>query len=663
MRPRPASGFPAVALFLALAALPESALAKEPLPSWLAQAVASPVPSYDPKVLAVVLHQEETLSLDAGGRVEGTTRFAVRILRYEGRMYATGRQHYRTDGGSIREVRAWMIHGPGEVREYGKKEAVDMAAVGNDVYNEERIRAIDGSGEADVGAVFGFEASFEERQFSGQFSRGFQGELPALLSRFTLEVPAGWSVKGVMFNHPDVAPSVTGSTYTWELRDLPWIEEEPARPAVSSLAPWLGVDARAPAAAPAPVVATFESWDQVASWLDRLTAPMAQPSPAITAKARSLAPSGATPMDRIRAIGRYVQDLGYIAIQMGLSRGEGYRPHAASDVFAKSYGDCKDKANLLKTMLSTVGIESYLVVICADDRGFVRKEWPSPQQFNHCIVAIRAADDSSGVVLSHAKLGPLLFFDPTDPETPVGSLPEEEQGSWALLIDHDAGDLVRVPRAPPERNRTERTIDAEIDSTGTIRGSLHQSSLGREATSERTVYHRANDEAYRGVVEARVRRGAANASVSTVQSRDDERRDRFDLDVAFTAGGYAQIMGRGLMIFRPAIIGRIDRLSLDASSRKYPIVLDGWNDSVTSRTRLPAAFEVEELPKPVMLDTPFGSYTARAEAREGMLHFTRSLRIKSMPVPAEQYESLRRFFESVRAAESTPVVLARRGSH
>jgi hypothetical protein len=367
-------------------------------------------------------------------------------------------------------------------------------------------------------------------------------------------------------------------------------------------------------------------------------------------------------MDRIRAIGRYVQDLGYIAIQMGLSRGEGYRPHAASDVFAKSYGDCKDKANLLKAMLSTVGIESYLVVICADDRGFVRKEWPSPQQFNHCIVAIRAADDSSGVVLSHATLGPLLFFDPTDPETPVGNLPDEEQGSWALLIDHDAGDLVRVPLAPPERNRTERTIDAEIDSTGAVRGAIHESSLGREATSERRIYHRANEEAYREAVEAWVRRGAANASVSTVQPRDDERRDRFDLDVAFTAGGYAQVMGRGLMIFRPAIVSRIDRLSLDAVSRKYPIVLDGWDDAVTAGTKLPAGFEVEELPKPVTLDTPFGSYSARAETRDGMLRFTRSFRINPMPVPAEQYESVRRFFESVRAAESVPVVLSQRGS-
>jgi Ribonuclease G/E len=45
-----------------------------------------------------------------------------------------------------------------------------------------------------------FEATFEERQFSGQFVRAFQGELPVLRSRFTLEVPAGWKGKRVLLH-------------------------------------------------------------------------------------------------------------------------------------------------------------------------------------------------------------------------------------------------------------------------------------------------------------------------------------------------------------------------------------------------------------------------------------------------------------------------------
>lgn len=649
-----------IALLVWIATHGASSHAMEPLPAWLVEAKSLPTPAYDPKVPAVVLLNEERLSLDEKGHVLGTVRYAVRILRYEGREFAADRQHYRTDGGGVRDVRAWMVGASGDVRDYGKKDAIDAAAVGNDVYNEERIRGIDASSEADVGAVFGFEATFEEQQFSGQFIQRFQEELPVLRSRFTLEAPAGWNVTAMTFNHSELVPAIAGSTYTWEVRDLPWIEEEPSRPALTSLAPWLAVDARASIAASRPSLATFASWSGVANWLDSLTAPQALPNPAMMAKARSLAAAGSAPMDKIRPIGRYVQNLSYIAIQVGLSRGGGYRPHAASDVFARSYGDCKDKANLMKTMLACVGIESYLVPIRSDDRDFVREAWPSPAQFDHCIIAIHGEWDPSAAAIDHPQLGRLLFFDPTDPETPLGDLPAEEQGSWALLVAKEAGGLVRAPVIPTERNRMDRTIDAEVDSTGAIRGAIHERSRGREATAERRLYHESAQAAYRQAVEGWVTRGVSNATVSTILPRDDETGDGFGLDVDFAAAGYAQVMDRRLMVFRPAIVGRNEWLMFSAASRKYPIALEGWNYGETAATKLPAGFAVEELPKPVSLQTPFGSYQAGMEERDGTLRFTRSLQLKAMLVPAEQYASLRQFFESIRTAESTPVVLSRR---
>src|SRR6185503_20664604 len=141
------------------------------------------------------------------------------------------RQYYLADGGKMNDVKAWLWRGPDDVVAYGKKDAIDVA-MGTDVYNEARACGIDRSDQADVGMVFGFESSYEERQFSGQFVYAFQADLPVLLSRFALTLPAGWSPKTVLFHHGDVAPSVQGSTFTWELRDLPWIEDEPVRPAL-----------------------------------------------------------------------------------------------------------------------------------------------------------------------------------------------------------------------------------------------------------------------------------------------------------------------------------------------------------------------------------------------------------------------------------------------
>jgi Transglutaminase-like superfamily len=119
---------------------------------------------------------------------------------------------------------------------------------------------------------------------------------------------------------------------------------------------------------------------------------------------------------------------------MNLARGGGHQPHLATEVFSKQYGDCKDKANLMKTMLRVAGIDSYMVAIYGGDRNHVHPEWASPEQFNHAIIAIKVPDDVAlPSVINHPKLGRLLIFDPTESETPIGDLPEDEQGSYALI--------------------------------------------------------------------------------------------------------------------------------------------------------------------------------------------------------------------------------------
>lgn len=635
------------------------ALAKDPPPQWLTEAASQPPLAYDPKVKAAVLLDERRVTFDETGRIRDVYRFAVRVLRYEGRSYAVARRLYRTDGGTVRELKAWVVRPTGPPTSYGKGDAIDVAVVNNDVYNEARYRVIDASNDVDVGSVFGFEASVEDRSFSGQFEWYFQGELPVRRSVFSIEAPSGWGVKSVTFNHAPVEPAVTGSTFTWELRDLPFIDEEPRRPPVASLAPRLAVSVVGASSGSRGPVFSFDSWPQVARWLDELGALSSESNAPIAAKAQALAAGASTELDRIRPIGRYVQDLNYISIQMGTARGGGYRPHPAAEVFAKSYGDCKDKANLMKTMLRAVGIESYLVAICARDPFYVREEWPTPLQFDHCILAVRVRSDSLPAIVKHPSLGSLLLFDPTDPDTPPGDLPEYEQGSNALLISRDHGGLMRVPVTAAEMNRVERRIEAELDSSGAVRAKIHEWSCGQRAVRERRLLRSQSRTDYKRTVENWIERGAGGAIVTRVAPKDDERGGTFELDVEFHAERFAQAMGARVLVFKPTFVERLDWLSLTAPKRQYPIVLDARVYRETSSTKLPRGFAVEELPSDVKLETPFGSYVTSFELQDGELRFTRSLELKATTVPVEQYEAVRGFFERVRTLEQTPVVLAR----
>ena len=210
---------------------------------------------------------------------------------------------------------------------------------------------------------------------------------------------------------------VTGNSYTWEMRNLPRIEDEPASPSVRSLAAYLAVKYGPPTGSTAPAVKSFDSWSDVSKWYTELADPQVAPDDAIATKARELTSSAKTELEKIQAIGRYVQNLQYVSIQIGIG---GWRPHAATQVFAKQYGDCKDKANLMRAMLRAVKLEAYPVLIYATDRTRVREDWVSPGQFNHCIVAVKVGDETkAATVIQHPTLGRLLIFDATDPNTPV----------------------------------------------------------------------------------------------------------------------------------------------------------------------------------------------------------------------------------------------------
>ena len=133
----------------------------------------------------------------------------------------------------------------------------------------------------------------------------------------------------------------------------------------------------------------LEDWAAVSAWFAGFSEPSASLTPEISAKASELTRGAVKDLDKIRALAAFVQQTNYVSIQMNIEHGGGYTPHRATDVLSRNYGDCKDKATLLRALLKAVGIDSYAVSLYSGDREFVRPEWASPRKFNHAIVAVK----------------------------------------------------------------------------------------------------------------------------------------------------------------------------------------------------------------------------------------------------------------------------------
>lgn len=640
-------------------AVPAGAAPGDETPQWVQQAVALKVPTYEKDVPAVVLVQDKSITIGSDGKINEVYNYAIRILRREGREFAVGHAVY-TPESKVKEFRAWLIRPAGEPKRYGKDDIVDIAGNLNDVYNEYRVRRVSAADDADTGAVFAYTYTLEDRSIFTQADYDFQDSLPVISSRYSLALPEGWRAEGVTFNYAKVEPRVNGTSYAWELANLPPIPPEPLSPEMTNLAPRLAVSYFPPASTQSLAIKTFSNWTEVAAWMAELEDPQVIVDDALARKAYELTALAKTEYEKIRAIAQYVQRIQYISIQTGLGRGGGYRPHASNEVFAKSYGDCKDKANLMRAMLKVVGITAIPVSIYAGDPTYVRASWPSPQQFNHCIIAVKISDQTqASTIIQHPTLGRLLIFDPTDSETPIGDLPSHLQGSLALIDSKNETELVKMPVTPPEMNQLERTATLELQENGAIIGQIKEQANGQTAASFRTEFRRMSKPEYTGMIERWLTSGATSAKLNKMEPSDNQADGRFTLDLEFSANQYAQLMQDRLLVFKPAVVSRREDLELTAPTRKHPVVLTANAYSETVQVKLPAGFKVDELPDPVKLQTPFGSYVTSYEVKNNQLVFKRQLSLQATTIAPAEYEKVRKFFESIRAAENAPVVLAR----
>lgn len=647
-------------LGLLILATPVAAAPGDETPSWVQQAAAMKVPTYDKDVPAVVLVSELSTSVSPDGKTNEVMNYAVRILRREGREYAYGRVVYIPDSSKVKEFRAWLIRPNGETKRYGKDDTVDVAGQLNDVYNEYRYKRIDGDEDADAGAVFAYSYTLEDKSIFTQSQWGFQHFLPVVNSRYTLTLPEGWRADALTFNHPKIEPKVNGTSYSWELSNLPPVPYEPLSPSLTDLVPRLAVSYFPPANSQLSIK-TFSNWGEVAAWMAELEDPQVIVDDALARKAYELTALAKTEFEKIRAIAQYVQSIQYISIQTGVGRGGGYRPHASNEVFAKAYGDCKDKANLMRAMLKVVNIVAIPVSIWSGDANYVRAAWPSPQQFNHCIIAVKVSDETqAGTIIKHPRLGRLLIFDPTDEQTPLGDLDFDMQGSLALIDSKEETELVRMPVTSAEVNHLERTSTFELRADGGISGRIQDQAKGQTAARIRTDYKKLSKPDFTRMIERWITSGATSARLSKMEPSDNTAEGQFTLNVEFTADNYGQLMQNRLMVFKPVVVSRREGLALTAPKRMHPVVLGNNAYSETVKVQLPAGFTVDELPDPVKIQTAFGSYVTSYEVKGTELVFKRQLSQTATTIAAADYEMVRKFFESIRAAENAPVVLARK---
>ena len=655
---KPCSKWPTNALLVAglclLVFATRPAQAGDSAPDWLRQLAHAPLGTYPDEADGVVLLDEQTLTVKDNGDMFITYRRAVKILRPGGK--SLGLVMARCDKDTkLESIRAWSITASGQEYELKDKDAVETSLYDEALYIDIRLKAIKLPA-VDVGSVVAFEYQQRRRpqQFTDRWS--FQEQLPVKSARFNINLPAGWEYQYNFGNWPEKKPTnIGGNSWRWEMNDIDGIVEEPDMPAAESLA---GAMVVAFYSASQPQSSRMSTWDGVADWTNSLNVGRRVASPKMQQKIAELTAGKQETVSKIHAVASYAQhNVRYVEISIGIG---GVQAHMAADTFANSYGDCKDKATLLITMLHEVGVEAYLALVDSE-RGVVNPSFPA-WSFNHAIVAIRlpASVDASNLyaTVDDPKLGKILFFDPTSEMTAFGMLPAQEQNSYSLVVTGNGGELIKMPLLAPPLNRLLRVAHLQLTPEGHLLGEVHEIRSGYEASVMRARLLGADRDKRVKVIESFLgefldRSRLTYASIGGLDKYDEP----LILNYKFEAANYAKSAG-DLMLVRPRVLGNKASGVAEDKKRKYPVAYETTSlQSDDIEIKLPAGYQVDELPASAKVSAPFAEYVSTVEAKDNVLHYNRSYTVKDLLVPMDEMSTLRTFMRGVAADERNTAVL------
>jgi predicted transglutaminase-like cysteine proteinase len=405
----------------------------------------------------------------------------------------------------------------------------------------------------------------------------------------------------------------------------------------------------------------FANWQDMGIWYGNLINGRMDTSEPIKQQVSGLTAGNTTQLQKMQAIAGFLQhDIRYVEIQLGIG---GWQPHAAPDVFSHRYGDCKDKATLMRTMLREIGVSSYHVVINTR-RGSVTRDSPAHNGFNHVILAIRLPDDvldpSLIAVTQHPRLGRILFFDPTNELMPFGQIGGYLQENYGLLVTPEGGELVELPQQPSAMNSIQRSGKLTLAANGMLKGDVKEVRLGDRASSERGQLRTVtkNEDRIKPIENLLAGSLSSFQIVRASLINLDLTDQPFGFNYSFESDNYAKSAGN-LLLVRPRVLGSKSWGVLETKeARKFPIEFEGPSrDTDSFDIALPPGYEVDELPPPTDADFSFGSYHSKTEASGNVLHYTRAVEIKELSVPVSKMDELKKFYRMIATDERNTAVL------
>lgn len=578
-----------------------------------------------PKADAVILNQKVMTSVLSNGLRETLDHRQIYIQDKRGVKSQENQVTVYDPAQSFVEVkRARVRHADGSVEELGNADTYSMTAAGYRMFYDQRQLVVHFPGlkAGDVIDVAFLRRDIADENYFGDYFgdlRPLRKEIAQLRNEVIYEAPAS---RPLYFNRsvkrrehkgrvryqvlgPKVGPLMSQSNMPGWTQSLDFVH-----------------------------VSSYREWNDVADWYWGLVRDQLVSDAAMRKVVREildrLGPD-ASVEDKVAALYHHVvQKTRYVGLEFGI---HGYKPYRTTQVYERRFGDCKDKASLLKVLLGLAKIDSNLVLVRTRDQGRLTERPASLSAFNHAILYVPSLN---------------RFLDGTAEFSGYGELPSADHGASVLVVkDGKGGDFRQIPQETPNDNRLEERYQVRLANDGSATAALKVQGRGNLLSAYRRAFEdpttqsqnlqRQLSSRFSGVkVESlspiavdlnKSLKIEARLMLPRVVDRDDARTRSLPL------------MGKESQL---ALVRTGSSARRHPFARRSPIHLERRFEY-----QLPAGASWVEVPKSQRMDSEFGSFELQVRRQGEGVQVQMTLRLETGELSVRSFAAYRSFLQSI----------------
>ncbi|MDA1138070.1 MAG: DUF3857 domain-containing protein [Planctomycetota bacterium] len=448
----------------------------------------------------------------------------------------------------------------------------------------------------------------------------FRGQQPARIKRLVVIAPTS---KKLYYHQEGVAPAeITSSadwtTYIWTARNTAGIPNEPMTPPLSAFMPYVHVS-------------SFQNWNEVAKYYANMIRDQFQLDSAVRAAVAELTMDKKNEREKIEALYHYLsQKTRYVGLEFGI---HGYLPYPAYQVFSRKYGDCKDKATLLASMLQEAGIQSEVVLVRTRLRGDLYALPASLAAFDHAICYVPGHD---------------LWLDCTTEFNGTTEIPAMDRGALCLRISPEGTKgLQRPPLSKPKENNLNYEMHCKLSPTGELAGDGKLMVLGTHCPAYRDTYKQ--EARQRIVFEGNFRRYHPSTRLGKAKFFGlDDLESPVKAEFTFSIPRFGRVQQGQLLLATTLLHESLMQQYAALNKRELPLeILYSFSKEMHIEIVLPENAKVLHIPSNLDLKTDYGHFIFEASADEKLLKINQSFELIGQLIQPDAYLAFREFCQTI----------------